>query len=98
MPTEQDKDYCHGEDTLLIDDKESTNAAENTKKSKNSSKSLAAMIANMNQTMAMMVGNISSIGNALNRMHPDRTSPSNGKGEKKRLLVAMCSVMRPIWG
>ena len=82
MPTEQDKDYCHGEDTLLIDNRESTNAAENTKKTKNSSNSLAAMIANMNQIMVMMAGNISSMGNALKRMHADTASPSNAKRQK----------------
>ena len=49
MSTEQDKDYCHDEDALLRDDMESTNAAENTEKTKNSSDSLAAIIANINQ-------------------------------------------------
>jgi len=73
---------------------ESTNAAENTEKTKNSSDSLAAMIANMNQTMAAMVGNISSMGNALKRMHADTASPSNAKRQKSRLLVAMSSAMR----
>jgi len=77
MSKEQDRDYRHDEDALLRDDMESTNAAENTEKSRNSSDSLAAMIANMNQTMAAMAGNISSMGNALKRMHADTASPSN---------------------
>jgi len=67
---------------------ESTNAAENTEKTKNSSDSLAAMIANMNQTMAAMVGNISSMGNALKRMHADTASPSNAKRQK--ITTARC--------
>ena len=67
MPTEQDMDYCHNEDDLLRDDMESTTAAENTGKTKTSSDSLAAMIANMNQTMAAMAGNISSTKNNLKK-------------------------------
>ena len=55
MSTEQDKDYYHDED-LLRDDMESTKAAENTEKTKNSSDSRAAMIANMNQNMARSDG------------------------------------------
>ena len=51
-------------------------------KTKNSSGSLAPMVANMNQTMAAMVGNISSMGNALKRMHADTASPSNAKRQK----------------
>ena len=82
MPTEQVKDYCHDEDTLLIDDIEATNAAEDPENTKNSSDSLAAMIANMNQTMATMAGNISSMGNALKRMHADTAPPSNAKRQK----------------
>ena len=79
MPTEQDKDYCHDEDTLLIDDMELTNAAEDPKKTKNSSDSLPAMIANINQTVATMAGNISSMGNVLKRTHADTAPPSNAK-------------------
>ena len=51
-------------------------------KTKNSSGSLAPMVANMNQTMAAMVGNISSMGNALKKMHADTASPSNAKRQK----------------
>ena len=40
------------------------------------------MITNMNQTMAAMAGNISSMGNALKRMHADTASPSNAKRQK----------------
>ena len=82
MPTEQVKDYCHDKDTLLIDDIESTIAAEDPEKTKNSSDSLAAMITNMNQTMATTAGNISSIGNALKRIHADTAPPSNAKRQK----------------
>ena len=68
MPTEQDEDYCHNKDTLLIDDMESTNAAENTEKNKNSSNSSTTMISNIKQAMVV---NISLIGNTLKRMHAD---------------------------
>ena len=71
---EQDKDYCHHEDTLLRDDTELTKAAKNTEKTQNSSDSLTAMIINMNQTMA---GNISSTGNALKRMYADTDHGGN---------------------
>lgn len=60
---------------------ESTNAEENTEKAKNfNAESLAAMIAKMNQTMATMAGNISSM--ALKRMRADTESASNAKGKK----------------
>ena len=82
MATELDKDYCHDEDTLLRDNIKSTNAAEDPEKAKNSSDSLAAMIANKNQTIATMAGNISSMGNALKRMHADTVPPSKAKRQK----------------
>ena len=78
MLTEQDKDYCHNEDTILMDDMEATNAAENTEKTKNSSDLHAAMIAvNIKQTIAAVAGNISSIGTTLKRVRADTASPSN---------------------
>ena len=86
MSKEQDNGYCHDEDALLRDDIESTNA-ENTEK-KNSNDSTVAMIANMNQTMVAVAGNISSMGNALKRIHADTEK------KKPRLLVALSSPMR----
>ena len=82
MAMEQDKDYCHDEDSLLLDDIESTNVAEDPEKTKNSSDTLTPMIANMNHTMATIAGNISSMGNALKRMHADTALPSNAKRPK----------------
>ena len=82
MATELDKDYCHDEDTLLRENIKSSNAAEDPEKAKNSSDSLAAMIANKNQTIATMAGNISSMGNALKRMHADTVPPSKAKRQK----------------
>lgn len=77
------KDYCHDENDFLRKEMESTNAEENTEKAKNfNAESLAAMIAKMNQTMATMAGNISSMGNALKRMRADTESASNAKGKK----------------
>ena len=40
------------------------------------------MITNMNQTMATMAGNISSMGHALKRMHAATAQPSNAKTQK----------------
>lgn len=40
------------------------------------------MIAYMNQTMVAMAGNISSVGNALKRIHADTASSSNAKRQK----------------
>lgn len=75
------KDYCHDENDFLRKEMESTNAEENTEKAKNfNAESLAAMIAKMNQTMATMAGNISSM--ALKRMRADTESASNAKGKK----------------
>ena len=88
MSTEQDKDYCHHEDTLLRDDMELTKAAKNTEKTQNSSDSLAAMITNMNQTMASMAGNISSTGNALKRMYADTDHGGDGR---KHFLNGKCT-------
>lgn len=65
----------------MRDNTESTNSAENTKKTKNSSNLLTSMIANTNQTMAAMVGNVSLMGNALKRMYADTASP-NAKNRK----------------
>ena len=86
---EQDNGYCHDEDALLRDDMESTNA-ENTEK-KNPNDSFAAMTANMNQTMVAMAGNISSMGNALKRIHADTASSSNAKRQKT--TTARCDVL-----
>ena len=82
MAMEQDKDYCHDEDSLLLENIESTNVAEDPKKTKNSSNTLAPMIANMNHIMATITGNISSMRNALKRMHADTALPSNAKRPK----------------
>ena len=91
---EQDKDYCHHEDTLLRDDTELTKAAKNTEKTQNSSDSLAAMITNMNQTMASMAGNISSTGNALKRMYADTDHGGDGR---KHFLNGKCTEENACW-
>ena len=68
---------------------ETTNAAENTEKTKKSSNSSTTMIGNIKQAM---VGNISSIGNTLKRMHADTASPSNAKRQKT--MTAHCDELR----
>ena len=88
MSMEQDKDYCHHEDALLRDDLELTKAAKNTKKTQNSSDSISTMTANMNHTMAVMVGNISSMGNALKRIHADTDHGGDGR---KHFLNGKCT-------